>query len=231
VTSTERLYDVGTRRADRWRRELGEEFRNARLRLDLSQQEVADAARTDRADYSRIERGKLDRLSLETACRIGAVLGLDVSVKAFPGGRSIRDAGQAPRLQKLLECVGKPLRWRLEVPLPAHGDRPDQRAWDVMIFGHGERTGIEIEARLYDLQAQLRRLTLKQRDDPVDHLLFVVADTQANRRVLAEFSDLLGDLRRLQTDNVLRMLRGGEHPPTGLILLDAPRRRAAPGAS
>lgn len=220
------MFDAGTRRADRWRRELGEEFRDARVRLGLSQREVAEAARIDRADYSRIERGKLARLSIGNTCRIGAVLGLDVSVKVFPGGRSIRDGGQATRLKKFLECIGDPLRFRLEMPLPARGDRPDQRAWDVMLFGHNERTGVEFEARLYDIQAQLRRFRLKQRDDPVDHLLIVVADTPANRRVLAEFSDLLVESPRLRTDTVLKLLRAGRHPPTGLIVLDAPRPRA-----
>jgi transcriptional regulator with XRE-family HTH domain len=148
MASRETPFDAGTRCADRWRREIGEEFRHARVRLGLSQREVAAAARVDRADYSRIERGKLARLSIETACRIGAVLGLDVSVRAYPGGRSIRDGGQAPRLQKFLECIGDPLRFRLEMPLPARGDRPEQRAWDVMLFGHNERTAVEFEARL-----------------------------------------------------------------------------------
>jgi transcriptional regulator with XRE-family HTH domain len=226
MTSRQTTFDAGTRRANRWRREIGEEFRQARVRLGLSQREVAAAARVDRADYSRIERGKLPRLSIETACRIGAVLGLDVSVKVFPGGRSIRDSGQAPRLQKFLDCIGDPLRFRLEMPLPARGDRPEQRAWDVMLFGHTERTGVEFEARLYDIQAQLRRVRLKRRDDPVDHMLIVVADTPANRRVLAEFSDLLADLPRLRTDTVLKLLHAGRHPPTGFILLDAPRPRA-----
>lgn len=226
MTSSERLFDIGTRRAERWLREVGEEFRHARLRLGLSQREVADAVRIDRADYSRIERAKLARLSIETACRTGAVLGLDLSVKAYPGRRSIRDAGQGLRLKKLLESVAEPLRSQLEMPLPAREDRPEQRAWDMMLFGHGERTAIEFEARLYDLQAQLRRLRLKHRDDPVDHLLIVVADTPANRRVLAEYSDLLADFPRLRTDNVLRMLSAGQHPPTGLILLDAPTPRA-----
>jgi transcriptional regulator with XRE-family HTH domain len=228
VPTTERLYDAGTRRADRWRRELGEEFRHRRLELGLSQREVAAAARIDRSDYSRIEHGVFGSLSITAACRVGSVLALDVSVRVFPGGSSIRDAGQTPRLQKLLACVGPPLSYRLEVGLPNVADRRDPRAWDVVLFGHGERSGVEFEARLYDFQAQLRRLRLKARDDPVDHLLLVVADTDANRRVLAEFADLLPDLPRLRTESVLNTLRAGRHPPTGVMLLDAPRPRAAP---
>jgi hypothetical protein len=127
----------------------------------------------------------------------------------------------------LLACVGQPLVHHLEVPLPRRDDRPEQRAWDLVISGNGERTAAEFEARLYDLQAQERRWKLKLRDDPVDHLLVVVADTRANRRVLAEFSDVLVGLARLRTEKVLGLLRAG-HPPTGVILLRAPdpRRRS-----
>jgi hypothetical protein len=47
----------------------------------------------------------------------------------------------------------------------------------------------------------------------------VVADTKHNRRVLAEFADLLADLPRLRTANALAALRAGRHPGTGHILL------------
>ena len=228
MPSVERLYDRGSRRAARALAELGEEFRSARLTLGLSQREVAVAAKFDRADYSRIEAGKLPRVSVAVAYRVGAVLGLDLSLKAFPGGRSIRDAGQATRLQRLLECVGRPLSYRTEVPLLRNGERPDYRAWDAMLFGHDERTGVEFELRLYDIQAQIRRHRLKWRDDAVDHFLLVVAATRANRRVLAEFADLLVGMPRLRTSSVLATLRSGNHPSTGIILLDAPapRRRS-----
>jgi transcriptional regulator with XRE-family HTH domain len=219
MATIERLYDRGMRRCARARVMLGEEYRHNRLRLGLSQQQVADAARIDRADYSRIESGKLPNLSFPVAYGIGAVLGMDVSVRAFPGAQSIRDAGQAKRLQKLIGCVGRPLTYRTEVVLRRSGDSADLRSWDLMLFGHGARTGVEMEVRLYDLQAQLRRWRLKWRDDPVDRFLLVVADTRANRRVLAEFADLLGDLPRLRTSTVLATLGRGEHPPTGIILI------------
>ena len=175
---------------------LGEEFRHERLRLGLSQRQVARAAHVDRGDLSRIEAGKLDYLTFPTACTIASVLGLDLSIKPYPGGGSIRDAGQAPRLQALIKCVGPPLRIATEVALPRRDGYPDQRAWDVMLYGHEERTGIEFEQRLYDIQAQLRRYNLKRRDDPVDRFLLVVANTRANRRVVDEFDDLLADLPR-----------------------------------
>ena len=48
--------------------------------------------------------------------------------------------------------------------------------------------------------------------------VLVVADTARNRRVLNELPDAFGDLRRIRTDNVLRALEAGKHPPTGIIL-------------
>ncbi len=79
------------------------------------------------------------------------------------------------------------------------------------------RTGIELEARVRDVQAVTRRHALKRRDDPVDSFLLVLADTRSNRRVMDVYGDLLRHLPRLRTANVLAALRAGEHPPTGLI--------------
>ena len=51
------------------------------------------------------------------------------------------------------------------------------------------------------------------------HLLLVVADTRANRRILAEFRDLFVQLPRLRTASVLKTLSVGDHPPSGIILI------------
>jgi hypothetical protein len=88
-----------------------------------------------------------------------------------------------------------------------------------MIEGAEERTGVELESRLTDLQATCRQHNGKRRDDPVDHFLLIVADTRHNRLVTVEFSDLLTDIPRLRTANVLAKLRTGKHPPTGFILI------------
>ena len=75
-----------------------------------------------------------------------------------------------------------------------------------------------MEQRLYDVQAQTRRILLKWRDSGVDRLQLVLADTRANRRVLAEFPDYFQALPRLKTSYVLALLEAGRRPPTGLIL-------------
>jgi transcriptional regulator with XRE-family HTH domain len=163
----ERLYDRGSRRVERAASEVGVEFRAARLRLGVTQREVAAAARIDRADYCRIEGGKLANLRLATAHRVASVLGLDLTTKVYPGGAAIRDAGQAPRLKRIIGCIAAPLNYRTEAGLPRSRDYPEQRAWDLMIYGHGERTAIEFERSLRDMQAQIRRHELKRHDDPV----------------------------------------------------------------
>jgi transcriptional regulator with XRE-family HTH domain len=217
--STERAYDRGTRRGERWLKELGEELRRARLSRGISQRRVADAARISQPVYSRIERGVLPHLAVLTAARVAAVLGLELSVRAYPDGNGIRDAAHAERLGRLLAHVCPPLRYRTEVPLPGSSDHPERRSWDAALFGHGERTAVELEMRLYDAQAQWRRLNLKRRDDPPDRLLLVVAATRANRRALAELVDLAPELPRLRTASVLATLRAGRHPPSGIVLL------------
>jgi hypothetical protein len=95
----------------------------------------------------------------------------------------------------------------------------DLRAWDVVLYGHGQRTCIEYEVRLHDVQATIRRHNLKRRDDPPNQFLMVAADTRHNREVLRQYGDLFADLPRLRTANVLKALRAGQHPPSGLVVL------------
>lgn len=199
--------------------QLGDEFRDQRLTLGRSQQAVADAGRISRARLSRIENGKVPRLSILEASQIAAVLGLDLSVRAYPGGSPVRDFAHAERLRRMLDHAHAPLSCRTEVPLVAVAGRPEQRAWDGMILGAGRRTGVELEMRLRDAQAAERRINLKRRDDPVDGFLLLIADTRTNRRVLRELPDLFGDLARLRPRTVIAALEAGGHPPTGLLLV------------
>jgi hypothetical protein len=120
---------------------------------------------------------------------------------------------------RFLNHVRAPLSYRLEVPLPALPDRPEQRAWDAVIGGAGTRTAVELEMRLRDSQALERRLNLKRRDDPTEAFVLVVADTRTNRRILAEHMDLFGDLPRLRPSRVNAVLRAGQHPPSGILLV------------
>jgi transcriptional regulator with XRE-family HTH domain len=224
MASAERTFDRGRRRGRRAVDDLVEEFREARFTLGLSQQAVAHAAHVSRARLSRIEGGKVPRLSILEAAQIASVLGLDMSVRAYPGGSPVRDAAHIERLRRVLDHARAPLTCRTEVPLPPAPGRSEQRAWDAMILGAGRRTGVEIEMRLRDGQAVERRLNLKRRDDPTDRFLLLVAATRTNRRVLAERPDLFPDLPRLRWTVVMAAFAAGEHPPTGLLLVPGATR-------
>jgi transcriptional regulator with XRE-family HTH domain len=217
VPAIDRRFERGTYLALRDLRTLGSEFRERRLELGLSQEAIAAACRLSRPRYTRIEAGKVMTLSLPEIHRIGGVLGLDPVVRLYPSGVPVRDRGHATRLQMLLANAAAPLTKRTEVPLRNERGGIGMRAWDAMLFGHDERTALELEMRLRDIQAAERRAALKRRDDPTEHFLLVVADTKANRRVLRELL-AFADLPRLRKRDVVAALRKGQHPATGLVL-------------
>ena len=159
----------------------------------------------------------MPNLAIDQACRVASVVGLRLSLKAYPDGDPLRDAGQLALLARLRDRLPPGARWQTEVPMTISGDR---RAWDAVIALGGRRAGCEAEVRLFDLQALERRLALKLRDGGVDLLLLVVADTIRNRDVLRAHRDHLRALLPLDSRDVLASLRSGELPrESGLVLL------------
>jgi transcriptional regulator with XRE-family HTH domain len=199
--------------------EIGREIRDARLMAGTSQDAVALAAKVSRSNVSRVEAARLRNLSIIEAILVADAVGLDVSFKAYPGRRPTRDAAHARKLTKFVGHVRKPLRYGLEVLLPPRDRVPEQRAWDAMIFGPDGDTGIELEMRLYDVQAQTRRISMKWRDSGADRLLLLINDTESNRRVLRTYPEYFQDLPRLRTANVLTQLETGQRAPTGHVLI------------
>ena len=206
-------------RFDRQARDIGQEFRERRVTLNLSQEHVGNAARLHRNRYGRIERGGCPNVTVAELNRVAAVLGLTASVRVYPAGPPLRDSAHATRLRQVVAFAKAPLTYRLEVPLPRTTEMPELRAWDSMLFGLGRRTAMELEMRLRDIQALRRRIDLKRRDDPTEGFLLIVADTRHNRRILAEFASLFDDLPRLRPSRVRNALHAGMHPPTGMLLI------------
>ena len=219
MPTAERAIDAGTFRAESHVGDIGVEFRERRLGLAQSQEQVASSCHLSRGRYRLIERGKATNLTVLELDRIAAVLGLDPFIRLYPGGLPVRDAGQSGRLIAFLADVRAPLSHLAEVPLPRAAGRPDQRAWDAMLYGSGRRTAIELEMRLRDVQALRRRIDLKRRDDPTDGFLLLILGSRANRRILAEFEALFADLPVLRRSKVRAQLLAGEHPPTGIVLI------------
>jgi hypothetical protein len=166
---------------------------------------------------SRLERAAATNVSVRQLVRVGAVLGLDASIRFYPGGDPIRDAAHVALLARLRARLQPGLRWRTEVPLPIAGDR---RAWDAVIAGPGWTIGVEAETRLRDVQAVLRRTALKGRDGELDGVLLLVADTRSNRAAIRTAGGPPLEGFPLRQRDVLDALRTGNRPDAdGLVIL------------
>jgi transcriptional regulator with XRE-family HTH domain len=194
---------------------VGSELRQARIEAGLSIRVVAESAGISGPQISRIERGLVATCSIAQLARIGAVVGLDVRVRSYPGSDALRDAGQVRVIERLRPKVHAGVSIRVEVPLPIVGDR---RAWDMwlgnLVDELGRRRGMpaEVETRVGDAQAQMRRLTLKMRDAEVEHLLLVVADTPANRRAVVAAWTVLDGMFPISARKALAALAAGHYP-------------------
>jgi len=162
MVTRERRVDRGRRMARQRLNAIGDELREARRSAGLSQQALGDLVGVSHTEISRIELARDERVPFQTVAVIGAVLGLDVSIRSFPDAERMRDAAQVALLGRLRRHISTQVRWRTEVPLRLTGDR---RAWDVELAGAGWRVVADAESRLRDAQAVTRRVLLKARDD------------------------------------------------------------------
>lgn len=190
--------------------EMGRELRRARLDHGLSQTVVAKAARSSRSQVGRIEAAIAPRVSLAELARLLAVVGLELSARAYPAGPPIRGAAHRALIERFRTRVAPTIAWRFEVP---HGRAGDQRAWDaVMLIGAAE-LAVEAETRPPDVQALQRRVTLKLRDDPgVSRLVLLLANTRHNRGLLREHGEALRADFPLTGAPILAALAAGRDP-------------------
>ena len=194
------------------------EIRQARLAAGVSRSDVGRAVGISPSQVDRFERGVLKDVRVEQLCRLAVAVGLSPSLRCFPDGDPVRDAGQLHLFERLRARLPPAGRLRTEVPL--HG-RSDPRAWDAVQDGHGCVDAFEIETRLADVQATERRTMLKFRDDTtVQHVFLVVADTRANRAALAVGREALRGNFPLDTRAALAALGNGRCPgANGVIVL------------
>jgi transcriptional regulator with XRE-family HTH domain len=216
MTAIERRLVTATRRATDQLVRTGRECRQSRIAHGLSQAEVGRAVGLSASRISLIERGRVASVPLVTLSRIAAVVGLDLACRAYPGGQPLRDAAHLALLGKLRSVLGGGLTWRSEVPIRRAGD---QRAWDATIESDADRTGVEGETRATDLQLVERRLSLKKRDDDVDAVILLLADTRWNRQVVREHQALIDASFPVTRDVCLRRLGAGMGPGGDAILL------------
>ena len=217
MSTRERALDRGTARGRRSLDEIGREIRSARLDRSLSLATVGEAARISQSTLSRIERGLAPAASLMLLSRLGAIVGLDLGIRAYPGGQPIRDAAQVALLGRFRRRLHPTIKWRGEVPLPIAGD---QRAWDGLISGTGWRFGVEAESSPRDAQALARRLALKRRDGVVDGVLLVLPATRRTRAFLAAVGDSMSGAFPVPGRRVLELLGAGVSPGgSGIVVI------------
>lgn len=202
---TERARDRGNQNARRMLLDLATELRDARHTAGISQARVALVAGLNQSRVSRTERAQRVPPRLDELARHCAALGLRMSIKVYPEGAPVRDAGQLRLLARFRALVGDAYRWRTEVPVAGRGDL---RAWDVVLDGP-TMIGIDAETRLHDVQALQRRCELKWRDGRLPCIVLVVARTRHNRAVLGEHRDALSSTFPLDSRAVLAALRDG----------------------
>lgn len=186
-----------------------------RISAGLTLARVGQATAMSASQISRLERGGLPSASVDQLARVGAVVGLDVRARAYPGPDPLRDAGQVAVLDRLRVRLHADLSLPREVPLAIPGDL---RAWDAMIRGlRGEPTlpsklPVEAETRIADHQAQTRRIWLKARDAGEPYVLLVVADTQRNRASVRAAGDAIRESFPIPAREALSALAAGVHP-------------------
>jgi transcriptional regulator with XRE-family HTH domain len=212
------------RRADRGRRigreiraRLGTDLRTARLMAAASQDAVADVAEVPRSTYGQLERIGTPGGAIDQYAQAAAALGLRLWFGLYPDGEPVRDAPQLRLEERFRHRLHPSLRIRTEVLM---GLPNDMRAWDMSVTGADWSIRVEAESRLYDVQAQTRRIELKRHDSGVAIVILLVADTATNRRVLREHRGLLREQFPLDTRAVMAALGEGRCPSgSGIVIL------------
>jgi transcriptional regulator with XRE-family HTH domain len=218
VATRERRQDRARAEARQLARDAGVEIRRARRGSGLSLRAAGSAVGLSHANIGRIDRAEAASLSLLRLCLAASAAGLRVSLRLYPTGDAVRDAGQVRLLEAMRRQLPPRAPWTTEAPLPIAGDL---RAFDAVV-ALDRRVAIEAETRLGDLQALERRLSLKKRDGGIGVLILVVGDTHHNRAVLAVQREFLRGAFPLDTRRVLAYLRRGVAPPADGIVILAP---------
>ena len=197
------------------------ELRLARITAGLSQAEIAHLLGIAPSNVSRMESGLISEITVERISQVASLLGFEMSLGLHPIGDPLRDKGQLTvgrRFEGLLSDA-----WRVtdETLLPGAGE---QRAWDKLLRLVGESprylVGVDIETKVWDVQALVRRTRGRERDGHADHILLVLADTAHNRRVIDEFRGALGADYATSPRAILRALRLGQRlVGSGVVLV------------
>jgi len=212
MPSREGPSDRGRRRG----RDLLREARRARLARNLTQAAVGRAIGVSDSRISAIECNDYGDVPFVVVAEYLAVVGLDLSARAYPAGGGLRDEGQAKLLLLFLDRVHESFSRRTEVPLPVAGDL---RAWDAALIKERLRIGVEVETRVRDFQAVDRRVMLKLRDSGWDRAVLLIRASRSNRTVIREFAQLVAINYPIRQGQASSALEEGRDPGGNCLIL------------
>jgi transcriptional regulator with XRE-family HTH domain len=216
MATRERHTDAAARRGRSLTSTILSELRSGRLDRNLSGADVATALGLSAAQYSRIERGKTAGVTIEQASVALAAVGLELSVRVYPGGPPIRDSAHTALIDRLRGRCHRSVRLMTEVPLTGAGD---QRAWDVVLVGQAWRHAVEVETRPRDRQALERRIGLKARDGGFDGVSLLLLESRHNREFVSIHGAVLAERFPVLAADALAALRAGTDPGAGAVIL------------
>ena len=105
MTARQRPVDLARIRGHALAASVLEELRRGRIDRDLSEADVGATIGLSASQYSRLERGLTIGVSIERAAVLLAAVGQELSVRVFPTGRPIRDAGHAALIGRFRNVV------------------------------------------------------------------------------------------------------------------------------
>ncbi|MEX1346025.1 MAG: helix-turn-helix transcriptional regulator [Candidatus Limnocylindrales bacterium] len=191
-----RIQREGTQRALDLRHRVAGDIRRAREDAGLSQRALARAAGVSASTLQALERGRYDPTT-EVLARVGLTLGMDLSVRLYPGtGPLIRDRHQAAMGEALLGILEP--RWH---PSPeVWVRRPVSGVIDLLLEPSDPSEPLvatEVQSELRRLEQQIRWAHAKSdalaeaRHRAVSSLL-LLRNTRRTRAIVAEHGQLMG---------------------------------------
>ncbi len=184
-------------------RRIGRLLRAVRQRCQLRQSDVAGRVGVSQSVVSKLERGRLEAVGLDTLRRVAVELDVSISITAsWRGGQGDRllDRAHAVIVDRVIETL-QGLGWDV-TPEFSFNHFGDRGSVDILAWHAGERILliIEVKATITDIQDLLGSLSRKLRVVPdlartqlgwdADHVarIVVVTGTTANRSVVQRHS-------------------------------------------
>ncbi|MEX2546585.1 MAG: hypothetical protein WD830_02200 [Chloroflexota bacterium] len=194
------------------------ELSERRKALGVGQPAMAKELACSQSQLWRTEAQQVE-VTVVRLAEMASVLGMELSIGLHELGDPIRDKGQQA-LAKRFDAIPSP-RWHStsETLLPLPGDL---RSWDKLLRLTGnsrQLVGVDLETRIRDIQALVRRTRLRERDGGVDAILIVLSDSATNRRLVAELRETLGPAYATAPRGILKALRDGSVLPGSGVLL------------